>query len=161
MIGMPGCGKTYFGKKLADELHRIFIDLDEVIEQKEQKSITQLFDTDGETYFRKQESDLLKNITTHTTEPTVISVGGGTPCFYNNMEWMKQNGITVYLKASIQTILKNLNTNNTHRPLLSNDISTEQILSDLLSKRANYFEQADYNFEVEHLTIEHLTNILL
>src|SRR5436853_6290275 len=93
LIGFMGSGKTFLGKQLAQLLNYEFIDLDEWIEQREKKSIAEIFSEDGEEYFRKKESQQLKLLAEKNN--AVIATGGGTPCFHDNMKWMNDHGFTI------------------------------------------------------------------
>ncbi|HQB87139.1 MAG TPA: shikimate kinase, partial [Bacteroidales bacterium] len=95
LIGFMGSGKTTTGKKLASRLSWKFIDLDEFIEEDKGMPVAEIFETQGEDWFRTVEAEALRTVT--KAGNTVISTGGGTPCFYENMEFMLQNGLTVYL----------------------------------------------------------------
>lgn len=162
LLGMPGCGKTFWGNKIATLLNSTFVDLDEAIEHSEQKTIASVFETEGENYFREKEHFVLKNIARVIEKPCVVSVGGGTPCFYDNMHYMKQTGITIYLKATITTLAHQLQTDKKIRPLLQQHTkSLKQSLTDLLLERTVFYEQADHIFEVEKLKIEQLKKIIL
>lgn len=94
--GMPGTGKTAFGKKLAQEFRCGFIDLDEWIEEQSSQSIAHWFEIHNEAGFRELESQLLKNLVLHHS--TVIACGGGTPCFFDNADWMNSKGLTLWLQ---------------------------------------------------------------
>src|SRR5437773_11285939 len=95
LMGFMGSGKTFFGKQLAQLLNYEFIDLDELIGKNEGATIAEIFFSKGEAYFRSKESSLLKSLSQN--ENAVIATGGGTPCFHDNMKWMNEHGITVYL----------------------------------------------------------------
>src|SRR5215217_1973749 len=106
LIGFMGSGKTFVGKKLAQLLKTTFIDLDEVIEKSEEKTISQIFSQNGEEFFRERESHYLKSLSERSN--VVIATGGGTPCFHDNMKWMNENGITIYLKAKSEILFDRL-----------------------------------------------------
>src|SRR5690606_8666855 len=105
-IGFMGCGKTTIGKKISRKSGIPFIDLDEQIVDKSGISIADYFALHGETQFRQLESDVLRAIPANQAK--IVSTGGGAPCFNNNMEWMNENGITIYLKLSPAVLLKRL-----------------------------------------------------
>ena len=106
LIGFMGSGKSYLGKQLAKELQWNFIDLDTYLENKEAKTITQIFEEGGEALFRQLERDYLT--ATGDFEKTVIATGGGCPCFYDNMEWMDVSGQTVYLKTPVSILVNRI-----------------------------------------------------
>jgi shikimate kinase len=104
IIGFMGSGKTHWGRLWAQESGMDFFDLDELIQLKEHKTIDVIFNDNTETYFRETESDSLKTFS--EKDNCIIACGGGTPCFHDNMQWMNQNGITTYLKATPDQILQ-------------------------------------------------------
>ena len=116
LIGFMGSGKTYWGKIWASIYSFTFIDLDEVIEKKEGKSIADIFDIKGENYFREIEAATLRNF--EDLENTIIACGGGTPCFYENIEWMNTKGTTIYLYSTAQEILQRVLSEQDKRPLI-------------------------------------------
>lgn len=146
LIGMPGSGKSTVGKSLAASLNMPFFDLDEVIEQEEGTTIREIFNTKGEAYFRGQEKYFLQHLTQH--EPSfVLATGGGVPCFFDNMEFMKQRGKVVFLDISIASLAGRLQKEGLAvRPLLK-DFSTPQLLEghlkDIFDKRKAFYEQAN------------------
>jgi shikimate kinase len=115
--GFMGCGKSHWGRIWAAENHLAFIDLDEAIEQQELKPVSQLIESKGETYFREVEAAKLRSLATLTN--TVISCGGGTPCFHENMRWMNDHGITVYITSPPSDLLRRLMNGQQQRPLIS------------------------------------------
>jgi len=111
-----GCGKTHIGKRLAKRLNVSFVDMDDFLEKKENRSIRTIFAEEGEAYFRQKEKECLKEM--DQFENAIIATGGGTPCFFDNGDWMNINGITVYLQTPIEVIVKNLEKGIDKRPLL-------------------------------------------
>src|SRR3990167_8924111 len=106
LIGFMGSGKSSCGEKLAQELNIHFTDLDTELEKKTGLSVAELFTQKGEPWFREQEHSLLRQVSERDDQ--VIACGGGTPCFYDNMEFMNSHGITVYLKMSVKGLLERL-----------------------------------------------------
>ena len=104
LIGFMGSGKTHWGKIWAAMYSFTFIDLDEVIVKKEGKSIADIFHIKGENYFREAEAATLRSF--KDLENTIIACGGGTPCFFENIEWMNAKGTTIYLYSTAQEILQ-------------------------------------------------------
>ncbi len=147
MIGFMGSGKTTLGKKLASHLNWSFIDLDERIEQKAGMKISQIFSSKGETYFRETESEVLKNLKTVTD--TVISTGGGAPCFGENMDYMRRSGITVYLKMTPGQLKNRLLRSSKERPLLKNIPidELEDYIEKKLSEREKCYSRAEIVFK--------------
>ena len=156
MIGMPGSGKSTLGKQLADRLEWGFLDLDELIEQTENKSITQIFSENGEEYFRKLEKEKLRAIL-DVEGDIVISCGGGTPCFFDNMRKMNESGITVFLDVSTDTLSKRVE-NRQDRPLLTDQ--PQEKLEQLYKERLNYYQQAELRLSEKAITIDRLLQLL-
>ena len=117
LVGYMGCGKSTLGKKLAYNLKHDFIDLDTYIEEQEGRTIKEIFADDGEDYFRKLERVYLHRVI--DTENVVISVGGGTPCFFDNMEQMNEYGMTVYINMHPKALIPRLQLSESFRPLIA------------------------------------------
>jgi len=147
LIGFMGSGKTSVGKKLASLLPAEFVDLDEVIEQEEGKTISEIFQQQGEEYFRDRESQCLKSLFKKSN--TVIATGGGAPCFHDNMKWMNENGITVYLKADPEILFKRLKSEIAHRPLLQGNSESElkKFIALKLSERRQFYTASQITVE--------------
>lgn len=142
LIGYMGAGKTTVGRELAKELNLDFIDLDHFIQARYQKTISQIFQEMGESEFRIIESNMLKEV--GDFENVVISTGGGTPCFFDNMDYMNNAGTTIYLKATPEALSDRLNTCKDKRPLIK-DKSKEELLNfvmENLTKREPYYTKA-------------------
>ena len=124
-----------------------FIDLDELIETSEQKSIPEIFASIGEDGFRKLEQTYLHKTVNYTN--TIISCGGGTPCFFDNITWMKTHGKVIYLKVSQEILFERLSKEKKQRPLINSlsDDELKQFISHTLDIRAPYYEQADEIWE--------------
>lgn len=116
IIGYMGSGKSTFGKRLANHMDYIFIDLDQLFEETYRISIADFFSKYGETMFRKMEHELLEMNLNHPS--MVVSCGGGTPCFFNNMDLMNANGITLYLRLSPAALAQRLLHSRRRRPLI-------------------------------------------
>ena len=142
-----GAGKTTLGKVLARELNLEFIDLDWYIENRFHQSISQLFAARGEEGFRTIERNMLHEVAEF--ENVVISSGGGTPCFFDNMEYMNRQGVTVYLKASPETLRTHLRMGKQRRPLVAekNDEELDLFIRESLDKREPYYNQASLIFD--------------
>ena len=125
IIGYMGCGKSTIGKKIAHQLSLPFYDLDKEIEQKIQYSIFDFFEKFGEAEFRKVEKDTLQMFL-RTSEDCVIATGGGTPCFFDNMENMLKNGVCVYIKKSPKLLANRLIQAKQKRPLIKNKTQIKQ-----------------------------------
>ncbi len=155
---MPGSGKSTWGKKLANALQYSFIDLDEMIVQNEQQSISSIFESKGEDYFRNLEHQyLLKTI---TLNKVVISCGGGTPCYHNNMNLINENGVSIYINAKKGILVGRILNAKRQRPLFL-DLDKQQIekkMEELLAQRNVFYEQATYTFNIPEETIQTFVN---
>ena len=147
LIGFVGCGKSTWGKKLAEKLDCAFIDIDKRIEAIEGGTVAEVFKIKGEEYFRKLEADVLRS--TVLEKNAVISCGGGTPCYFDNMEWMKQRGKTVYLNLSPENLFGRLRTRKEKRPLIANldDDQLRDFIFQKLSEREAFYLQADIKID--------------
>ena len=137
-----GSGKTTLGRILAPRLNMSFIDLDAFIEQRHFKTISQLFEEKGEDEFRKIEHNALLEVSCF--ENTVISTGGGAPCFFDNIDIMNANGLTVYLQLSPPQLVERLKAGRAKRPLIKNKNDEELLhfIDENLEKRKKFYEQA-------------------
>ena len=145
LVGLPGVGKTHIGKLIAQELNYKFIDLDREIEQREKNSISKIFQLKGESYFRQVEKKIFTELFSKTK--TVLALGGGTPCFSDNLKLLKANGYLIWLDDSLEIITKRIESEPNKRPLFSKVPSVKKQLNLLLSKRKAYYIQSDYYFE--------------
>ena len=162
LIGFMGSGKTTFGKKLANKLKMGFIDIDEdVVKQSGVTSIKELIETRGMDFFRQAESDVLKSL---TSTAAVVSTGGGTPCYFDNMKWMKSKGVVVFLKLDEGIIFSRLSTTSLEeRPLLKglDDEGLKAFIHNTLVQRLPYYEQADITFDPIHEKMDALLGKLM
>ncbi len=151
LIGYMGAGKTTLGKALAKAMELTFIDLDNFIEEQQHKTISEIFAEIGETGFRRVEHEALLQVSQF--EQVVISLGGGTPCFYENMEVINRSGISIYLKPSEEVLLRRLIKGKHKRPIIA-DKSDEELrlfIRENLAKREPYYLQSTITFESDHL----------
>lgn len=155
LIGFMSAGKTYWGMELSKKLDMPFFDLDEKIVASEGKSINAIFNEDGEEYFRQKEKETL-HIITESHETFVMACGGGTPCYYNNIDYMNRSGITAWINTSIDTLFDRLIKERTNRPLLR-DLTDSQLKSYIVKKfsdRKIYYEQAEVIIDDETMVID-------
>lgn len=148
LIGYMGCGKTTLGKKISYRERIALLDTDKRIEQKQNKSINEIFDEDGEPAFRQMETECLKEFLDYS-DHYVISAGGGLPMKEENRALMKQLGTVIYLKAESDTIYNRLK-NDTTRPLLRGDNPQEKIKTMIEMRNPYYEEAADAIICVDH-----------
>lgn len=147
LVGYMGSGKSSVGKKLASSMDLPFVDLDELIEKKEEISINNLFASKGEIYFRKLESEILKQVLSKK-DSFVLSLGGGTPCYFNNHELLKHDSVvSIYLKATAISLANRLTVEKTTRPLLTN-LNDEELI-DYINK--HLFDRSFYYHQVAHI----------
>ena len=139
----PGFSAGVTGKRLAKALDLPFLDSDIEITKLAQKSVEQIFTDEGETYFRELEQNWLNNL---TDSPAVIAVGGGLPCFYDNMARMKTLGLTIYLQVSVEALVARLQQSKSIRPLIEpfkqNDEALKSFIRSKLEERELYYKQA-------------------
>ena len=159
IIGFMGVVKSTIGKKLALQMNVNFIDVDNEIELSEKTTITEIFKKRGEEYFRKIESKIIKRI-----EPnSIVACGGGLPCYNNNLKYINDNGVSIYLFADENNILKRIKKNITNRPLI-NDMKKKDLKSYIklkvrerseIYKKANFTINTNNKSETEILTQIH------
>ncbi|MBA3829132.1 MAG: shikimate kinase [Taibaiella sp.] len=161
LIGMPGVGKTYWARQIADAFGINCIDLDNYIMQKEGVSIQALFDTKGEEYFRDAELKALQQIINISEkEPAIIvATGGGTPCYFDNINLLKKAGKVLWLTGTNDTLINHLKKEQ-NRPLLLPQNDLQQYLSDILAERQPYYQQAHHILQVENISILTFDQIL-
>lgn len=156
LLGYMGCGKSTIAEKLSGLIQIPFVDLDKSIEAKAEMTINQIFVSFGEVYFRKLEHDVFAELLV-SPENQIIGLGGGTPCYANNHELLKEEGITsIYLKASVETLFNRLAHNKSKRPIVAN--KTEDELKEFIAKhlfdRSYYYNQAQYSVCVDGKSID-------
>ena len=147
LIGFMGSGKTHWGRILAEKSGCPFLDLDAMIEAGEGKTIAEIFTTIGENGFRVIERDYLRRLA--ALPPAVVATGGGTPCFFDNMDWMKQHGQTVYLKTPPEVLFERLKSERQQRPLLKDlgDAELRAFIRERLEVREPYYREAEVVME--------------
>ncbi|WP_299101179.1 shikimate kinase [uncultured Winogradskyella sp.] len=149
LLGYMGSGKSTLGKELATVLNYKFLDLDDYIAEKENSSVSMVFKSKGEIYFRRKETEYLKEII-NLPENYVLSLGGGTPCYSENMKLINSNTnvVSFYLKLSIPLLSKRLFVAKEQRPLISH-IDSEDDLLEFIGK--HLFERSPFYHEAEHI----------
>ncbi|NBL66041.1 AAA family ATPase [Flavobacterium sp. NST-5] len=159
LLGYMGCGKTSVGKILSEKTNIPLTDLDDLIEKRENNSVKNIFATRGEIYFRRIEHQILKEILS-SPESLIVSLGGGTPCYANNHQFLNgENIVSFYLKASIKTLYDRLYHETDKRPLLN--ISDENELQEFIAKhlfdRSYFYNQATYNITVDGKSLDEIS----
>lgn len=156
-----GSGKTHWGKILAERLGVPFLDLDAFIEENEGNTIPGIFAASGENGFRILERENLLRLA--ALPPAVIATGGGTPCFFNNMRWMRKHGTTIYLKTSPEILFERLKNERDRRPLLKNlsEPELKNFIRERLEEREPFYRQADFVWNQDGDASGYLQKILM
>ena len=157
-IGFMATGKSTIGKLLASQLGKVFIDTDNLLEEKHETSIDQIFKKFGEEQFREYEREIIHSLT--DTQNHVISTGGGAVTYKDNFEILKSMGTTISLIASIPTIAQRITNDSGNRPLLEGS-NLEDKISTLLQKRAFYYINSDIMINTDSMTIENVIDVIL
>lgn len=161
IIGMPGVGKSHFSELLSQRIGVDWIDLDKQIERIYRNTIPEIIHRKGEEFFRLYEATTLRN-QSQVNHQIIISAGGGTPCFFDNMEWMVGSGTVIYLHATPSYLVDSYKAYNLTRPLASGqDISN--YLHKTYQNRQPYYMQANHIIEVvrdQDVVIENLLNTI-
>ena len=159
LLGYMASGKSTIGREISKKLDMKFIDLDDYISKREKRSISEIFKVEGEIYFRKIESSYLGEIL-NSKDSFILSLGGGTPCYSNNMKLiLNSEASSIYIKASIITLVARLTSEKNKRPLvaeLENDKLTEFVAKHLFERRF-FYEQASITVITEDKSIEEIT----
>lgn len=156
LIGFMGCGKSTMGKKLAKKLGYDFIDLDHEFERHTEGTVGSYFAAHGEEGFRKQESKLLREF--NYPANCIVATGGGAPCFFDNMDWMNRNGVTVYIEMTPLALAKRLENGKEKRPLLKDldEVQMIAFIEDKLAERAKFYNGASLKVDGINLTADDL-----
>lgn len=164
LVGYMGSGKSIIGKELARILDYNYIDFDSFIETQENATIKTIFETKGEIYFRKSESKYLGKVI--NLKNTIVSLGGGTPCYANNMEQIinSTESISIYLKANIPTLSNRLFEEKFKRPLISHIPSIEELnefIGKHLFERAHFYEQSNFAIKTDDKSVDEIVEAIL
>jgi shikimate kinase len=155
LLGYMGSGKSTVAKALQNTFKIDALDLDDYIIEKEGISISQIFATKGEIYFRKQENIYLQQLL-ESEKSFILALGGGTPCYANNIEFIKTEAKSFYLKGKIDTLFQRLRQENSSRPLISelNDEKLKEFIAKHLFERAPFYEQANHIISIDDKSVE-------
>ena len=159
LIGFMGSGKTYWGRKLGEKLRLPFFDLDEQIESNEAKPIPQIFAEEGEEYFRLLEKDTL-HIITESHDSFIMATGGGTPCYFKNIDFMNKAGTTVWINTPVDLLHERLLKDKAQRPLIKNlnDAQLKGFIIKKFSDRKIFYQQANVILPEETIELDALVN---
>lgn len=159
LLGFMGCGKSYTARKLSEKLDIPVMDMDKDIEEQEGRSVSRIFSESGEAYFRNLESDWLRSLDPESD--AIISTGGGSPCFGDNMDVMKALGITIFLDTERERIIQRLAYGRNRRPLLEgmNELDIGFFYDEKMKERRPFYERSD--FHLYHQDINVLANLIL
>ena len=161
-MGYMGCGKSAVGKRLAQQKSLSFIDLDEYIESHEKTIISKIFEQEGELFFRKKERFYLEKLLSEDLQ-AVISLGGGTPCYFDNIDFVVQNKaiLSLYLKTSPKTLAERLFDQKDHRPMIAH-LKTMNSLQEFIAKhlfdRVPFYIKAEHQITTDHQLVDELVN---
>ncbi|SFI08604.1 shikimate kinase [Halpernia frigidisoli] len=158
LLGYMGSGKTHISKNLSKKLNYKLIDLDAEIMQKNQKSIPEIFADQGEIFFRKQEKEILEEIL-EQKEAIILSLGGGTPAYYNNIDLINQKSISVFLRTNISTLVERLISEKSTRPIIANIPEDElpEYIAKHLFERNFYYNQSKFTVSTDGRFAEEIT----
>jgi shikimate kinase len=149
LIGMPSSGKSTLGRQLAKRLDYQFVDTDDLIENQEIATVSDIFRYKGEEYFRLVESKILRGI--EANQKLIVATGGGMPCFHHGMEFIKANGTSIFLNVPPEDLLKRIQKSDAdNRPLINKTTSQEELLKSLKKRcedRKQFYEQADIKID--------------
>ena len=148
ITGYMGSGKTSIGCLLAATCDARFVDMDELIESRSGMAITDIFRSQGEAAFRETEKEILHELA-KCSESLVVATGGGTACFFDNMDVMNQNGATVYIKVSPDVLFERLRDEAQHRPLLAEQKDLKEYIAASLAERESFYQKAQYIIQVK------------
>lgn len=160
LIGMMGSGKSYWAEKLKKKLKVPAYDLDSLVEMMEEKTVSEIFEEDGEEYFRQAEAKMLRLFS--EKKQYILSCGGGTACYDDNMKWMNNHGITIWLDEPVEILVERLSKEKSQRPLIKNldDAALKDFLDKKLEEREGFYKQAAFRLSKENLNEIFFTTLL-
>jgi shikimate kinase len=163
LLGYMGCGKSTIANRLSKSTNIQTVDLDKIIEERTNMSINKIFEERGEIYFRKLEHEIFVELL-NSPENLIIGLGGVTPCYANNHELLKgDNIVSIYLKASVETLFERLVSNKSKRPLIADksDEDMKEFIAKHLFDRSFYYNQAQYKVNIDGKTKDETTQDIL
>ncbi len=162
LLGFMGCGKSFFAERLAEEFNVELIDMDSRIEKREKSSVSDIFEKKGEAHFRKLERFFLESFEKESKKNKIISCGGGTPCFSDNIEFINKIGVSVYIKTPIDTLFERLILQRETRPLIKNlkDEELKTFITEKLKEREKFYDRSTIKFHYDQQTFAELKKVL-
>ena len=160
LVGFMGCGKTTWGKKIAQALSLPFVDLDHEIVAHIGMTIPEYFKLYGEDAFRELEREYLRK---QENRKAIISTGGGTPCYFDNMNWINTHGISLYLYHTPKSLWSRLSQSDANKRPLLKGLTSEELLTFIetkLEERAPFYDQATIKFEQIHTPLEEIISLI-
>jgi shikimate kinase len=158
LIGYMGSGKSTIGNGLSVIMNIPFFDLDSVIEKKIGMTIHNIFREKGEHFFREQEHSILTNL--NLDNKSIIAAGGGTPCFFDNHNFMKKMGSTVYLKVTPNELCNRLQLDDKRPLLFNNKLNLKDFVHEQLFERDKYYQMSDYTIESDNISINQVHELV-
>ena len=157
-----GSGKSHISKILSEKINFKLIDLDKEISRRNKLTIPEIFEKKGEIYFRKLERETLEEILA-SEENVILSLGGGTPVYYNNMEIINLNSKSFFLRASIGTLTERISKQKDKRPLIAkiSDEDLPEFIAKHLFERNEYYGKAQFNINTDNKTPEEIMNEII
>ncbi len=162
LAGYMGSGKSHISNTLSEKINFKLIDLDKEIILRNKQSVAEIFTEKGEIFFRKQEREILEEILA-THENTVLSLGGGTPAYYNNMEVINANSVSFYLRLSVKNLSERLSKQTSKRPLIANisDEDLPEFIAKHLFERNPFYNKCQYTIDCDGKTPEEITEEII
>ncbi len=160
LIGYMGCGKSTLGRKLSTHLNLQFVDMDHYIEERNYKTIPQIFAEEGEAEFRKKERKALEELSEF--HDIVIATGGGAPCFFDNVELMNKTGKTIFLNINPKILADRLLKSKTERPLIKGKSREELVafINETLKKRNEFYKKAEFQITKTNIVLHDLKKMI-
>ena len=162
LVGYMGSGKSHISKILSEKINFKLIDLDREISRRNKLTIPEIFEKKGEIYFRKQEREILEELLA-TEENIILSLGGGTPVYYNNMEIINHNSKSIFLRTSINTLIERISKQKEKRPLIANisDENLPEFIAKHLFERNQFYNKAQFIISTDAKEPEEIMNDII
>lgn len=161
LIGYMGSGKSKTAESLSKLLNYPVLEMDSEIEKQEGMTVSKIFQTQGQEWFREKEKQVLHSIVSF--ENIIVSTGGGTPCYFDNMDWMNEHGLTVYLEANAGLLFHRLASNKKGRPLIEDlsDVDLMEQITGHLIHRIPFYKKAKITFPASDMNVKRLAEVIL